>query len=142
MEYLPCLKLKESPPRVRGIPGFPENAAYLRRITPACAGNTEELLVGVIGIKNHPRVCGEYPATVRARSSKIESPPRVRGIQTVTIVNYLQGRITPACAGNTTLNPADKKLMWNHPRVCGEYVADKIDYGILTESPPRVRGIP
>ena len=50
---------KGSPPRVRGTVGLRASIAKLKRITPACAGNSFSPDDTQVGIEDHPRVCGE-----------------------------------------------------------------------------------
>ena len=50
---------KGSPPRVRGKRNMLEFPIGLFRITPACAGKTENRCIRKIFIQDHPRVCGE-----------------------------------------------------------------------------------
>ena len=50
--------------------------------------------------------------------------------------------ITPACAGNTGRSGGIGPIIWDHPRVCGEYKEDDIEIALDQGSPPRVRGIP
>ena len=92
---------KGSPPRVRGIHIFYMQSLWMPRITPACAGNTIQVLSVTHNFQDHPRVCGEYRLVVHhLRYSRDHprvcgeylplifglpaltgSPPRVRGIQ-------------------------------------------------------------
>ena len=68
------------------------------------------------------------------------SPPRVRGKENHTQALQPQPRITPARAGKSGTQCAERDAYADHPRACGE----KLDnlYTFLTEigSPPRVRG--
>ena len=50
-----------SPPRVRGTVCFPSWGEHQRRITPACAGNSDPPHRKKRDEKDHPRVCGEQP---------------------------------------------------------------------------------
>ena len=68
------------------------------------------------------------------------SPPRVRGEawQETTVRNV--HRITPACAGRSTVYRGGDPAAEDHPRVCGEKT-DCFRYQISKRgSPPRVRG--
>ena len=48
------------------------------------------------------------------------SPPRVRGTGTaLSAISYIV-RITPACAGNSSLIFCESLIDEDHPRVCGE----------------------
>ncbi len=97
------LFFRGSPPRVRGTVTEEEEVTDQGRITPACAGNRESVRVHTYNQQDHPRVCGEQSFTHTARTKSPGSPPRVRG--TVVYIHnlYETPRITPACAGNSTV---------------------------------------
>ena len=68
-----------SPPHVRGKG---RKAAFFKlsvRITPACAGKSEEHHVVYGRFEDHPRMCGEKPAGEINKPSRKGSPPHVRG---------------------------------------------------------------
>ena len=89
-----------SPPRVRGTVWQEIMDEQRLRITPACAGNSAWWAAGQGRMEDHPRVCGEKILRwLRARPDS-GSPPRVRGKGGVQRPIVLDGRITPACAGN------------------------------------------
>ncbi|EEP20769.1 hypothetical protein BIFANG_03339 [Bifidobacterium angulatum DSM 20098 = JCM 7096] len=50
--------------------------------------------------------------------------------------------IIPACAGNTAVGPPRSGFSWDHPRVCGEHLADVLAHYDDPGSSPRVRGTP
>ena len=58
--HLPRMSCLGSPPLARGIPPgcIPRRSRH--RITPACAGNTHGLVEQESGLKDHPRLRGEY----------------------------------------------------------------------------------
>ena len=74
----------------------------------------------MIGVWDHPRVCGEK-------------------LRAVVFGNYSEG-ITPAYAGKSKLLIIHSKQLRDHPRVCGEkpYCARPCEAG--QGSPPRMRG--
>ena len=94
-----------SPPRVRGILNRYPKVFRAMGITPACAGNTEANFAGASGLRDHPRVCGEYSCLLGPRQMVVGSPPRVRGILACFMAIFPYLGITPACAGNTTIAP-------------------------------------
>ena len=49
---------------------------------------------------DHPRVCGEQATLDGGHGVRLGSPPRVRGTGGDTFMIQVDGRITPACAGN------------------------------------------
>jgi len=91
---------KGSPPRVRGKANVANPAFNVARITPACAGKSQN------GLKK----------TADDRGS----PPRVRGKGWTCRGHRNRHRITPACAGKRPRMAATFSLAWDHPRVCGE----------------------
>ena len=70
--------------------------------------------------RDHPRMCGEKARSRAMPTSAIGSPPHVRGKVGVTDIAPVSPRITPACAGKST--------------ICGEW---QQTFG---GSPPHVRG--
>ena len=110
------------------------------RITPACAGKSQQLLFFFYQHSDHPRVCGEkYPKPTWKQNS-LGSPPRVRGKVTDNLFLTANNRITPACAGKSIkLNPINVRSK-DHPRVCGEKFWQIVIFCPVTGSPPRVRG--
>ena len=48
--------------------------------------------------------------------------------------------ITPAYAGKSGKPPQGGAPPWDHPRVCGEKAPGPVAVGVLTGSPPRMRG--
>ena len=78
-------------------------------ITPACAGNTTMEATLQLGIRDHPRLRGEYLVSHGFSGSGKGSPPLARGILAVINTDKFGVRITPACAGNTL----KKSLIYN-----------------------------
>ena len=82
-------------------------------------------------------MCGEKKSCGLATSNRMGSPPRVRG--EARYHAHLE-RITPACAGRSSLRVRLRVPVKDHPRVCGE---KSFSYGFHLAtfgSPPRVRG--
>ena len=50
-------------------------------------------------------------------------------------------RITPTYVGNTQEHPEGKKIDWDHPHVCGEYIIQQLNPPAGKGSPPRMWGI-
>ena len=115
------VSLEGSSPRVRGkLLGHASPETTLGLI-PACAGKTYVDIVGVVGYRAHPRVCGENSPTgilasqttgssprvrgkrhqPRRHSRHAGSSPRVRGKLKNTVSGAVDGRLIPACAGKT-----------------------------------------
>ena len=70
-----------SPPLARGIRSESELLLRQPGITPACAGNTDSIIVEPQTLRDHPRLRGEYPHNL--------------------YILFPALWITPACAGNT-----------------------------------------
>ena len=78
---------------------------------------------------------------MRVMASQIlGSPPHTRGTRSACKVIITTSRITPAYAGNTTLDDRYRCVAQDHPRIRGEHSyggeLDDIRYG----SPPHTRG--
>ena len=91
-----------------------------RRITPACAGNSQTVEDMIGALEDHPRVCGEQRTVFLIVQRNKGSPPRVRGTGSKAGCDYLHDRITPACAGNSCSSARSTAALMDHPRVCGE----------------------
>ena len=89
---------------------------------------------------DHPRVCGENASSYHRPLLASGSPPRVRGKPWEYGVDFDQYRITPACAGKTVTGGLGNTLKADHPRVCGENMANAVVRQNGGGSPPRVRG--
>ena len=74
----------------------------------------------MIGVWDHPRVCGEK-------------------LRAVVFGNYSEG-ITPAYAGKSHIVRGLVKLVKDHPRVCGEKYSTRPYLSDEWGSPPRMRG--
>ena len=91
-----------SPPLARGTARFTSSTALLRGITPACAGNSPLPHKPVFQSWDHPRLRGEQWQQFQPPTEAQGSPPLARGTATVTSATSMVGRITPACAGNSS----------------------------------------
>ena len=85
-------------------------------------------------------MCGEQPPPAPLPPGPGGSPPRVRGTVLLQKSNWIKGRITPACAGNSSLDGIEGEFEQNHPRVCGEQLSPGYPLPLRRGSPPRVRG--
>ena len=129
-----------SPPRVRGTVFRQLFGNLIKRITPACAGNSRLAAKGGKAEWDHPRVCGEQQPPQDCLLYGRGSPPRVRGTGGWICSAYLLWRITPACAGNRLFAIAKGWRITDHPRVCGEQLPSNHSCMDSRGSPPRVRG--
>ena len=71
------------------------------RITPAYAGKSFRAVVGDVGLRDHPRLCGEKIPYEMSAYQKKGSPPPMRGKAVVTGKAALCCGITPAYAGKS-----------------------------------------
>ena len=109
-----------SPPHVRGKELRVETCFADNGITPACAGKSNLFVFRRIEPKDHPRVCGEKAAILRAVCVPIGSPPRMRGKAGPNSAHNAASGITPAYAGKRMETMTRRHAVGDHPRVCGE----------------------
>ena len=91
-----------------------------RRITPAYAGKS---------VRVH-----------RVRQSFTGSPPPMRGKDAKAADDLNTKRITPAYAGKSANSEPITLDVEDHPRLCGEKIAEPPVYLIVAGSPPPMRG--
>ena len=130
-----------SPPLARGILLNLRLRRSIRRITPACAGNTISKDFPQCLIQDHPRLRGEYCYLRRWRQGRQGSPPLARGIPSICSHLLILIGITPACAGNTNFICIISCRYGDHPRLRGEYAVPKNTIRSYLGSPPLARGI-
>ena len=109
-----------SPPRMRGKVMDATASSMRLRITPAYAGKSIAGHRIYLLERDHPRVCGEKAANLRAVWVSMGLPPRVRGKDNQRDVSIEQQRITPACAGKRPPTCRCSASPEDHPRMCGE----------------------
>ena len=132
--------LSGSPPRMRGKLGVRARCRLHGGITPADAGKTLSERVRVRSCWDHPRGCGENLPDFKFSGDVKGSPPRMRGKRLAADYHVDSQRITPADAGKTQNYNGFPIVPWDHPRGCGENVADKQHGDAFVGSPPRMRG--
>ena len=120
-QHVGQLKMLGSSPLVRGIHLLNFRTKNLKRIIPACAGNTSKGKKQCYIQRDHPRLCGEYFNRAFQNVNVQGSSPLVRGIRRYPPYKPLVHRIIPACAGNTCQCLQPQELKKDHPRLCGEY---------------------
>ena len=129
-----------SPPRMRGKVGLCRDGLLKLGITPAYAGKRRLHTSVLPWRRDHPRVCGEKAAILRAVWVPMGSPPHMRG----KVLDNLGGnrgvRITPAYAGKRAEQAHSMSCSEDHPRVCGEKPCRWHHPAIQLGSPPRMRG--
>ena len=134
------VRLRGSPPRVRGKRDSMKREDLPLGITPARAGKTyssgNRLMMG----KDHPRACGENFGNDTYEAVKAGSPPRVRGKRARLGRDRVDRGITPARAGKTPARRTRGRAGKDHPRACGENRTAAWHLECMGGSPPRVRG--
>ena len=120
-QHVGQLKMLGSSPLVRGIHLLNFRTKNLKRIIPACAGNTSKGKKQCYIQRDHPRLCGEYFNRAFQNVNVQGSSPLVRGIRRYPPYKPLVHRIIPACAGTTSVNHVSIISDKDHPRLCGEY---------------------
>ena len=136
-----CLSLQSTPAHAGNCsvlrnPG--RNAAP--RITPARAGKRRPSHVYSQPFWDHPCLCREKICYEAPEDEKNGSPPPVRG-KTVHKGLYRPAlRITPACAGKSSIVPSSVLRRRDHPRLCGEKLLPRGVRDCTFGSPPPVRG--
>ena len=93
---------------------------YVRN-TPACAGNTVRENISSRIAKEHPRLRGEYLYFALEMGRDEGTPPLARGILHLLLIQLINYRNTPACAGNTLPRPDGDRARREHPRLRREY---------------------
>ena len=114
-------------PRLRGeyliIPTACNNNIW---ITPACAGSTVFRLWLTHPNQDHPRLRGEYQTAEVIHKVLGGSPPLARGVRLYPLLIGMLRRITPACAGSTSVMSNLQERHRDHPRLRGEYLSGRI----------------
>ena len=88
---------------MRGKAVFPARQHRTAGITPACAGKSGFRRSSSGRRRDHPRVCGEKPFPQLESTVPPGSPPRMRGKDSLASMTVLFVRITPACAGKSSI---------------------------------------
>ena len=84
---------------------------------------------------------GEYHSESDTNKYMLGSPPLARGVHRKIVGPCLVTGITPACAGSTHLPPVCVYLIWDHPRLRGEYQYASSPQVVRQGSPPLARGV-
>ena len=94
----------------------------------------------MIGMGDHPRVCGEHEQCAPPVVVLVGSSPRMRGTLRRAFRKFRRLGIIPAYAGNTMMTPRLTTATWDHPRVCGEHDPLVPSVCDVLGSSPRMRG--
>ena len=129
-----------SPPHARGRPPKPHDPQPPHRITPACAGKTDEGDLEELAAGDHPRMRGEDGDAFVSGADDGGSPPHARGRLSDDGAVVVHERITPACAGKTSSRPPPQPHPQDHPRMRGEDIEEPDGEELKAGSPPHARG--
>ena len=129
-----------SPPQVRGTSKRSLERVSRAGLTPAGAGNIEDLTARPLARGAHPRRCGEHPTRLLSNGLCTGSPPQVRGTSSTSRIGLEPVRLTPAGAGNITASYPRESSSEAHPRRCGEHPGALNAPTLVDGSPPQVRG--
>ena len=140
VSMIPHRRSRGSPPRMRGKGQLNHLNLHTPGITPAYAGKSQWTKTLDGSLRDHPRVCGEKPASMPRHALRRGSPPRMRGKDLLVGRQLAAFGITPACAGKR--GGAHRKPIAgrDHPRVCGEKGGRLRELVYPLGSPPRMRG--
>ena len=132
--------IEGSSPRMRGT-RIPFDTIHANAgIIPAHAGNTAILKSCRLGIRDHPRACGEHQVRDTMYGTTQGSSPRMRGTPNIRPLAGKGDGIIPAHAGNTRIAFRYQILFGDHPRACGEHGLLACTVGVGQGSSPRMRG--
>ena len=133
---------------LRSTPAHAGNCSVLRnpgrnaapRITPAHAGKRRPSHVYSQPFWDHPCLCREKICYEAPEDEKNGSPPPMRGKAVHKGLYRPTLRITPACAGKSSIVSSSVLRRRDHPRLCGEKSFTSYSSSTITGSPPPVRG--
>ena len=109
-----------SPPLARGTVLLRLDLSVIIRITPACAGNSQNPTFSLRAFRDHPRLRGEQHSFSLPAHSHMGSPPLARGTVDASPLIAPPFGITPACAGNRATAAIVMAQGEDHPRLRGE----------------------
>ena len=133
-------KREGSSPRMRGTLNTVTTRHSHTGIIPAHAGNTSSTGGWRKRARDHPRACGEHICNNPCLAKLRGSSPRMRGTLGAFARPKQNRGIIPAHAGNTLFFYKDIKIIWDHPRACGEHGAAFDNLDAQRGSSPRMRG--
>ncbi len=113
-------KVTGSPPLARERRPFRKFDDERRGITPACAGKTGRRACARSSGRDHPRLRGKDSTSASATLTGRGSPPLARERPPFAFSIIASTRITPACAGKTTMQYMNDTDNRDHPRLRGK----------------------
>ena len=129
-----------SPPHARGKVHQICSHYMKTGITPACAGKRAPLWWCASAPRDHPRMRGEKNAAYADLFEVMGSPPHAREKDFRRTENPCPHRITPACAGKSSLLRTNRSRGRDHPRMRGEKPCRAVFSFSIKGSPPHARG--
>ena len=132
--------MQGSSPRMRGTPCRTGACIPPPGLIPTYAGNTPVAVAAAQVRRAHPHVCGEHDYFRAVRVALWGSSPRMRGTRGPVPKRTENRGLIPTYAGNTRIEPLQRRLPWAHPHVCGEhglYASQPVN---MSGSSPRMRG--
>ena len=132
--------LAGSSPQMRGAPLQRLQNFRQERIIPADAGSTNFGVIGLDGVQDHPRRCGEHSHLVAYSCRVAGSSPQMRGAPFDGHAVEIILRIIPADAGSTENENLRRENARDHPRRCGEHICLALLLTGLLGSSPQMRG--
>ena len=130
-----------SSPLARGLRGAARGGVGSDRIIPARAGFTHQSGGCGPASGDHPRSRGVYSGTKWCMPGNRGSSPLARGLQVITIMVVVIGRIIPARAGFTPEASRTGRPGTDHPRSRGVYSTCPMLTFRLVGSSPLARGL-
>ena len=109
-------------------------------ITPAYAGKSRNVFRSYLQKWDHPRLCGEKQQLEYSTKLDKGSPPPMRGKETSGRNRSAAAGITPAYAGKSCRSILQRRIIWDHPRLCGEKSICYDSTRPCLGSPPPMRG--
>ena len=134
--------LEGSSPHMRGARSMRDRALECCRIIPAHAGSTDLVVLPAGDGPDHPRTCGEHLRYTVLMTPTGGSSPHMRGARQGEVRTANGPRIIPAHAGSTAAQIATDTTDTDHPRTCGEHVAESVRENKDAGSSPHMRGAP
>ena len=90
---------------------------------------------------DHPRIRGDYYLLQIFLSALAGSSPHTRGLPSFPQAIHLALGIIPAYAGTTIASIANDKIIWDHPRIRGDYKNHLPEFRSCRGSSPHTRGL-
>ena len=131
-----------SSPHTRGALSPAPQGRKTRRIIPAYAGSTADIIIFRSIAADHPRIRGEHGQLARDRDEIPGSSPHTRGAHADLSRRRDACRIIPAYAGSTFFARYGYACNRDHPRIRGEHIARRPAAARLPGSSPHTRGAP